>query len=131
MALKEWNLVMDVLELDLKARRDLFLLLQAGIVGRTHGNKILWNMLSGPALDRTYRDLSNYVTHKVYEARRAFDRPPREHRDLSWWWWTCYERPYARDRKWAPTSVPREAWCLNMGPGEAPLPPPGCWGPAR
>ena len=40
-ALEEWILVLRILELDQKARRDLFLLAQSGQVGRTHANKIL------------------------------------------------------------------------------------------
>ena len=41
-ALQEWILVLRILELDQKARRDLFLLAQSGQAGRTHANKILW-----------------------------------------------------------------------------------------
>ena len=127
-ALNEWLLVMQVLELDLKARRDLFLLAQSGMVGRLHANKILWHLLTGPAIDSSYCDLSNLVTHEVYKARKNFDRPPREHKDLQWWWWTCYEWAYARDRKWGPGEVPKRRWNLQRGPGGKPLEPPHCWG---
>ena len=41
MALQEWILVLKILEVDKKARRDMFLLAQSGQVGRTHANKIL------------------------------------------------------------------------------------------
>lgn len=127
-ALEEWLLVMQVLELDMKATRDLFLLLQSGIVGRAHANKLLWNLLSGPALEPHYVDLSNLVTHMVYKARKDFDRPPREHADMAWWWWTCYEILYRKDRKWAPDEVPAARWTLSMGPGGRPQQPPECWG---
>ena len=132
-ALAKWLEVFDVLELDLKARRDLMLLAQTGNVGRTHANKIMWTILSGPALEPKYLDISNLVTSMVFKARRDFDRPPREHGDLSWWWWTCYEHVYRRDLKWCPAQVPTSYWVLSVGPGERPLAPPACWGsqPAR
>jgi hypothetical protein len=127
-ALKEWILVLKILEVDKKARRDLFLLAQSGQVGRTHANKILWQVLSGPALDPLYVDLSNLVTHEVFKARRQFDRPPRQHRDLQWWWWTCYETPNKWDLKWSPGEVPSGPWYRREGDGGQPLPPPECWG---
>ena len=127
-ALNEWLLVMKVLELDTKARRDLFLLAQSGQVGRTHANKLLWHILTGPAIDPVYMDLSNLVTHEVYKARKDFDRPPRQHRDLSWWWWTCYEYPYKKDQRWSPVEVPTWSWQLKQGDGGKPLQPPECWG---
>ena len=126
-ALQEWLACMKLLELDNKARRDLFLLLQSGYVGRAHANKLLWQLLSGPALDPEYVDLSNLTTHLVYQARKNFDRPPREHADLRWWWWTCYERLFKRDQCWGPDQVPRH-WNLVQGPGGRPLQPPACWG---
>ena len=43
----------------------MFLLAQRGIVGRTHANKLLWKLLTGPALQPTYPDLSNLVTDMV------------------------------------------------------------------
>ena len=76
-AMQEWRAVMKVLELDQKACRDLFLLTQSGIVGRAHANKLLWHLLTGPAVDGEYQDLSPLVTNRVYKARRDFDRPPR------------------------------------------------------
>ena len=120
--------VLKVLELDQKAKRDLFLLLQSGPVGRCHGNKILWKVLSGPALDPVYRDLSNLMTSEVYKTRRVFDRPPRGHKDLEWWWWTYYSYPAKKDKRWAPDDLPQGLWYLHMGPGQKPLAPPECWG---
>ena len=104
--------VLKVIELDKKAKRDLFLLLQSGPVGRTHGNKLLWRVLAGPALDPVYRDLSNLVTSEVYKARRDFDRPPRGHKDLEWWWWwwTYYSYPAKKDMRWAPGDLPKGMW---------------------
>ena len=54
--------ICKVLELDKKARVDLFLLAQSGLVGRTIASYILWNLCSYWALDPTYEDLS----HNVY-----------------------------------------------------------------
>ena len=133
-ALQEWLLVMKVLELDLKARQDLFLLLQSGMVGRSHANHVLWKMLTGPAIDPVYPDLSAFCTNLVYRARRNFDRPPRAHEDLDWWWWTCYEYLYRYDQRWSPQEVPGGRWALTMGHMGKPLQPPECWGlggPAR
>ena len=127
-ALDEWLRVMRILELDPKARRDLFLLLQAGVVGRAHANKLLWNLLTGPALDPKYEDLSNPVTHLVYKARRDFDRPPRQHGDLGWWGWTCYETLYKKDLRWHPQATPRVPWTVHTGPANEPLPPPEGFG---
>ena len=75
-ALHDWILVMEVLELDKKARRDLFLLAQSGHVGRSQGNQLLWHLLSTHANYPAYLDLSNLVTHKVYRANQEFDKPP-------------------------------------------------------
>ena len=130
-ALHLWLDVFKLLEFDKKARRDLLLLAQSGLVGRTHANKVLWYIMTGPALDPTSQDLSNLVTNMVYTARRDFDRPPREHEDLKWWWWTCYQFPYRRDLRWSPAELPKEAWQVNYGPGGKPLPPPECWGITR
>jgi hypothetical protein len=129
-ALEEWMKVMRILELDLKARRDLFLLLQSGVVGRAHANKLLWTLLTGPALEPKYEDLSNLVTHLVYRARRDFDRPPRQHGDMSWWWWTCYENLYKKDMRWHPQAVPSGTWHIVTGPANEPLPPPRGFGVA-
>ena len=131
--LEEWNNVFKVLELDMKAKRDMMLLAQSGAVGRTHATKLLWKILSGPALDNRYQDLSNLVTNMVYQARRDFDRPPREHGDLTWWWWSCLDLNYTRDRRWSFDQVPTTWWTMSTGPGGRPLPPPECWGnlPAR
>ena len=127
-ALRLLKQVLAVIELDQKAKRDLFLLMQSGPVGRCHGNKILWKVLSGPALDPVYRDLSNLVTSEVYKARKQFDRPPRGHQDMQWWWWTYYSRPSTADQRWAPGEVPANLDLVHMGPGGKPLQPPQCWG---
>ena len=128
-ALDLWLRAMKVMELDCKSMRDLFLLLQTGLVGRAHANRILWKILSGPAIDGQYRDLNNKVTHEIYNARRLFDRPPREHADLRTWTWDSYQDLPLRYEKWAPNRVPRGVWTLTMGPGGMPLEPPDCWGP--
>ena len=89
-----WREVMEVLELDRKARRDLFLLAQAGVPGRTYANKLLWDLLSGPALDPRYPDMSNMTSAKVMDARKMFDRPPREHADMKHFWWSLLDDVY-------------------------------------
>ena len=123
-----WIKATRVLELDNKARRDLFLLAQSGYVGRTLANKVLFESLNVQAADRQYRDLSNLVSHEVYKHRKVFDRPPRKHGDLACWTWESYISPPAHLRKWAPDQVPRVPEILT-GPGGKPLPPPTCWGP--
>ena len=92
-ALNLWIQVTRVLELDNKARRDLFLLAQSDLVGHTHANKLLWDLLTGPALEKKYLDLSNLVSNWVGKARKEFDRPPRDHVDLQWWTWEHYDAP--------------------------------------
>ena len=115
-----WQDIMALLELDKKACRDLLLLAQDGKVGRAYANKILWEIMSGPALDDRYIDLSNLVTHLIYKARRNFDRPPREHGDLRWWWWTCYSNLWRKEEKRDPEAVPKHRWGLLMDPGGMP-----------
>ena len=127
-ALDLWIKATRVLELDNKARRDLFLLAQSGYVGRTLANKVLFESLNVQAADRQYRDLSNLVSHEVYKHRRVFDRPPRKHGDLACWTWESYISPPAHLLKWAPDQVPRAPEIVT-GPGGKPLPPPACWGP--
>ena len=128
-ALDLWIKATRVLELDNKARRDLFLLAQSGYVGRTLANKVLFESLNVQAADRQYRDLSNLVSHEVNKHRRVFDRPPRKHGDLAWWTWVSYNSPPAHLLKWAPGQVPRVPEIVT-GPGGKPLPPPACWGPS-
>ena len=47
-ALKEWLKVLKLLELDNKAKRDLFLMAQSGPVGRAQANKVLWKTPDRP-----------------------------------------------------------------------------------
>ena len=89
-ALEEWMALMNLLELDRRARMDLFLLAQSGYFGRALANKTLWEILTGPAIDPPYWDMSHRVTQLVRIARRKFERPPRDHPDLKWWDWSCY-----------------------------------------
>ncbi len=74
---------MKVLELDQKAQKGMFLLVQSGHVGRTQANKLRWHLLSGPTIDSAYWDLPNLVAHKVYQAKQEFDQPPRQHQYLT------------------------------------------------
>jgi hypothetical protein len=126
-ALKKWLLIFKFLELDKKAKVDLMLLAQSGLVGRTRANEILWKLLSSWAVDPAYEDLSHKVSSEVGWARRAFDRPPKGHKDLHWWRWSSYEEP-GWSLRWSPKEVPHGPWDLRMGPGGEPLQPPDCWG---
>ena len=124
-----WKMVMKVLEWDRKAMRDMFLLAQSGLVGRTKANRILWEILTGLALDPAYEDMSHLVTSKMAKARREFDRPPREHADLWDWTWGHLQNLDTKDMHFAPTSGPPEMLQnLLTGPGNLPLPPPECYG---
>ena len=127
-ALKLWLSTLQVLELDNKARRDLFLLAQSGRVGRSHANKILWDLLSKHCLEKEYQDLSHLVTSQVMQARHQFDRPPRQHNDLAWWTWDCYLKVNSVDEVFGPAEVPKgRKLKIKPGPGDKPLPPPQCW----
>ena len=107
---------------------DLFLLAQTGIVGRTHANKALWKLLTGPALDPDHADCSAWVTNRVYDARRKFDRPPREHRDLHIWEWQSLRVLNPVDLKWHPMALPPWRWYVQVARDGRPLPPPECFG---
>ena len=126
--MKEWFKVLKLLELDNKAKRDLFLMAQSGPVGRAQANKVLWKTLPGPALEPDYPDLSNLVTPEVCKARETFDRPPRQNPDLEWWSWSSYTQLAQQDLKWCASEVPRRAWRLQLGEGGKPLVLPACWG---
>ena len=132
-ALEEWMAIMNLLELDKKARRDLFLLAQSGHVGRIIANKTMWEILTGPAIWPPYWDMSHKVSSMVLSARRTFDRPPRDHADLKWWDWSYYKTVRSLDHRWAPESVPRGprgSWWMVEGEDGTPLEPPYCWGSA-
>ena len=126
--LEMWWLILRVLELDKKAQLDLFLLAQAGPVGRTYANQILWNLMCQWGLEGSYRDLSNKCSYEVGMARKNFDRPPVGHRDLRWWRWSYLEKPMRRVSAFSPSQRPPERWDVRTGPGGEPLPPPHCWG---
>ena len=131
-----WREVMEVLELDRKARRDLYLLAQSGKVGRCHANKLLWDLLSGPALDPRYPDMSNWTSKEVLRHRKMFDRPPRCHEDMKYFYWAQLDDVFQTPlRPFLVSEVPVGGnWTLVMGTGPAagrPLPPPHCWGQRR
>ena len=87
-ALRCWQKVFEVLELDRKACADIMLLAHSGLVGRVKANQLLWNLLSNIALKPDYRDLSHKVTNLVNWAKQSFQRPPRRSEDLRWWRWS-------------------------------------------
>ena len=127
-----WLRACMILELDRKAKIELFLLLQAGKVGRAHGNKVMWKMLSYYALQKPYMNLSSLLTSQIKWARQQFDRPGREMLDLRWWNWKCYwDMTYKNLHEWSPEAIPTEDdpdWEPYTGPGGRPLKPPLCWG---
>ena len=137
-ASKLWCDCMDAMELDRKARLDLFLLASDGLVGRCEANRIMWELLARLAPQRPYADLSHKVTSMVTNARFKFDRPPKGHVDLNDWFATRYTDERLTD-PWNPRNCPQALkdpahgnYYCNPGPGDEPLPPPNCWiqGPA-
>ena len=130
LALDEWMAIMNLLELDKKARRDLFLLAQSGRVGRVYANKLMWEILTTMAIEPPYLDMSHKVTTRVKAMRHLFDRPPRDHRDLAWWDWSYYMSVAKQDQRWAPEEVPRGNYYMKTAPDGTPLEPPACWGTA-
>ena len=98
------------------------------MMGRSYANKILWDLMSNWALQRTYQDLSNKVSNEVNWARKNMDRPPRRRQDLAWWRWSYYKVPVDWMSHWSPLYQLPERWDLRMGHGGEPLPPPECWG---
>ena len=54
-----------MMELDVKSQRDLWLLAQSGVVGRTYFNKLLFEVMLHHAAGPDCTDLSNLVSHRV------------------------------------------------------------------
>ena len=131
-AMHKWLEAIELLELDLKACRDLLLLAQQGSVGRAHANKILWELLTGTGADGKYRECSRFCSSQVHNARRQIDRPPRGHPDLEDWTWENYYGLPEHMVRWCSSQVPPQEVAkdmrVNMGaPGDFPLKPPDCW----
>ena len=125
-----WLEIFLVLELDRKAQFDLFLLAHSGEVGRTYANEVLWLLMSDWALEKSYRDLSNKVSHEVGARRILFDRPPDGHKDLKTWGWSLLVKPPWHMRHWSPKDPPQfGTFQIRAGPGGVPLAPPQCWAP--
>ena len=128
-----WLYVMEVLELDRRARVDLLLLAQSGLPGRCEANRILWHLMAEWALEDSYRDLSSKVTNQVSQARKKFDRPPNWHPELLDWSWAFYTDGRLND-PWNPKTVPDvnapcgpgDAW-QNLGQYGESIQPPLCW----
>ena len=130
--LAEWMAIMNLLEMDKKARRELFLLLQSGYVGRVLANKLMWEILTTLAIEPPYYDISCKVTQLVNRMREQhLDRPPRDHKDLKWWDWHYYLGVRKIDERWAPENVPQGTWFMVVGEDGTPLEPPYCWGKAK
>ena len=128
-----WREALLLMEVDAKGQADLFLLAQSGNEGRAEANELLWNLLSIEALDSDYLDLSHLVSSRVRDARRHFERPPKDHRDRGEWDWGRYWR--VRNEDFSPLNVPRrypqgplpDSRLHVTKPGGVPQPPPWCW----
>ena len=132
-ACQVWLRACKVMELDRKAKIELFLLLQAGKVGRAQGNRVMFKMLSYYALQKPYMNLSRLLTSQIKWARQTFDRPGREMPDMRRWEWSWYwDMDYRNLHEWSPESIPHDKdeynWEPFAGPGGRPLKPPNCWG---
>ena len=126
---QKWVLAMQLLELDRKSQRDMFLLAYTGPKGRTMANKLLFRILSYKAIsDPEYENLSNWVSVQVKELRKAMDRPPWWHHDMRNWTWENLEWIPHADRHFNPHSVPLNLPVPNLtGARGEPLAPPDCW----
>ena len=122
-----WCEIFMTLDIDRKAQVDMMLLAQAGVVGRTSANYIMWHMLSDWALNTVHQNLSRKVSTFVKWQRRNFDRPPANHLDLWHFKWKNLDEPPPDMKKWSPLEVPRHAWYLKKDTHGMPLPPPTCW----
>ena len=128
-----WHEALWLLEIDTKGQTDLFLLAQCGAAGRAEANEILWNLLTNEALDSEYLDLSHLLSNRVREARRYFERPPRDHVDRGTWDWGRYWR--VRNPAFSPEEVKRQHPGAPLrherlhvtSTGGVPLAPPRCW----
>ena len=131
--LEKLHCIMNVLELDRKARMQLMFLYNSGMPGRTCANQLLWDLLSDWALDPVYEDLSYKVRMEVLELRKTFDRPPGDHEDLFGWTWERYKVPLDKYWRWSPKAVPRRVrpdlpLPVRTYENGRPLEPPYCWG---
>ena len=90
-AVRRWLDIMLLLEVDLKAQKELMLLAQSGDVGRTCANKVVWDLLSTWGLMYEYGDVSHKISAEVQRMRQRFDRPPQDHPDMKKWSWHHYD----------------------------------------
>ncbi len=127
-ALQEWLKVMKFLELDTKAMRDLFLLAQSGLVGRSHANKILWTLLSGPADDPTLPGPVEPGHEHGLQGPQGLRQAPQGASGPEVVGLVLLHDPVREGPEVGPTSVPTGPWYLQTGAGGSPLPPPECWG---
>ena len=123
-ASRAWQEVFFTLELDGKACMDLFLLAQAGIVGRSYANKILWRLLHDFAPQTDYYDVSWLVSREVTWAREEFERPPANR--ATHWTWDKYLTLPDDVWPWAPTKVPHGYQLVQNSDGR-PIAPPALW----
>ena len=120
---KLWYNCFRVLELDNKAACDWWLMLSAGLPGRTCANKLLWEILTIYAVqDPVFWDISSWVSARVNLLRMCFDKPNQENLEYWNWSWletTCYQN-------FSPTAVPTY-FEFRKGQDGTPLEPPFCW----
>ena len=99
------------LELDRKSKRDLMLIAQLSLAGHAEANNIRREILSGPALETPYNDLSRRVPSRANGARKNLDRPPVWHADRGWWSWSDYSVCRREVRPASPDAVPVTGSC--------------------
>ena len=129
--LEKWIRVFEVLELGRQAQRDILDLAQQALAGRIMANAIMWHLCADMAVLPLYGDLSRWCSERAMRARMRIEMPPRENEGIHWTWsagWGSYRVPEDCLR-FSPLCVPRFGWTVVMGPGDAPLEPPECWGP--
>jgi len=124
-----------LLELDIAAQRDVWLMYHSGLVARAYVNQLLWKVCAEECTARQqqgrFRDLSHLVSQKVYDARKQFERPPaNKERELRWDVHKSFVIPEPLVNSFSPVArnMPAGPWMLVRGRRMEPLPPPLCWG---
>ena len=121
----------NLLELDWHSQWCLLGLHASGLPGACHFAQVMWDLLKTHACKEPYEDLSAWVTNLVKLARRRFDQPPADHRDMDIWGWSKMAVPH--NWCWCPLAIPQEVlnedqhWTIVVAPDGEPLKPPMCW----
>jgi hypothetical protein len=124
-----------LLELDIAAQRDVWLMYHSGLVARAYVNQMLWKVCAEECTARQqqgrFRDLSHLVSQKVIDARKQFERPPANKEwELRWDVHKSFVIPEPLVNSFSPVArnMPAGPWMLVRGRRMEPLPPPLCWG---